>query len=312
MKQNQEKTFVKNDLEASTHRDENIGLADVKYVKPELSGKTLSFEIPKYDELYAPTLRTHPFYEYHDKNFDKERLMFSTLPLHVGEFKINYEANDITNVLRCPIKNAGSRKIIIPKELEMFTDFIKYCCIYETSFNNRFEDLYAHMTVDLKKVEAGTTQRVKGFHVDGFQGAKFPTKHEIEHSYLWASTCGTEFCVQPFFINHIDESKYLIFDELCKQAKEDNIYKCLDSNVYIFDPYMVHRSPVLSENTERLLVRITFEYQKLLDPNDTQNPKMKFNIPYKYDIRNRLCEFKVPLNTEMYGFVDKLKSNIVQ
>ena len=230
------------DHETETERDINIGLKDVTYTKQKLSGQVIRFEIAKYDEIYEPTLKTHPFYQYHDKPFDKERLQFSTLPLHVGAFDIGAQ-NKVINILRCPIKVAGNREIVLPKEHKWLKEFVTFCCIYETSFNKRFEDLYAHITVERKCVNAGETQRVGGFHVDGMQGAKFPQKHEIEHSYLWSSTNGTEFCVQPFFVQHIDDSKYLLFDELCKQAKEENVYKCLDSNVYIFDPYMIHRSP---------------------------------------------------------------------
>ena len=177
---------------------------------------------------------------------------------------------------------------------------------YETSFNPRFEDLFAHLTVDHKEILSGETHRTSGWHVDGFQGAKFPTKHEIEHSYLWSSTCGTEFCPQPFFVEHIDDSKYMVFDEMAKQAREENVFQCMDENIYIFDPYMVHRSPVMKENTKRLLVRLTFEYQKLLDPNDTVNTKLEFKVPYKYDIRNRLGVYEGSHDMRQYGFLYKL------
>ena len=283
-------------------RDKNIGLKNVDYIKTELGENVTRIEIPNYDEIFNPSQSLHPFYTYHDKEFNKERYQYSTIPVHVGPFNINYNENNIINVLRCPIKNANSRTICLPKELSMFEEFIKFCCIYETSFNKRFEELYGHITVDYKEVKAGTTQRVPGWHVDGFQGSKFPRKHEIEHSYLWSSVVSTEFCPGPFFVSHIDESKYMIFDEMCKQATNKEIFQALDKNVYIFDPYMVHRSPVCYENQKRLLVRITFEYQKLLDPNDTINPALKFEIPYKYDIRNRLGEYTVPLDKNMYGW----------
>jgi hypothetical protein len=292
--------------------DEHTGLLNVEYKKTKLSGKTIQFTIPKYEEIYLPTMKHHPFYTYHDKSFSAERLMYSTIPLHIGSYDIKYEPKSVVNVLRCPIKNTGNRDIIIPSELEYLKEYITFCCIYETSFNNRFEDLFAHITVDYNDcIKAGTTHRVPGWHVDGYQGNKFPEKTEIEHSYLWSASetkknkpynCGTEFCVQPFFISHIDESKYLIFDEFNKQAKESNIIKTIDSNVYIFDPYMVHRSPIPNVDISRLLVRITMEYTKLLDPNDTQNGGLMFKTPYKYDIRNRLCEFKIPLNLETYGY----------
>lgn len=283
--------------------DKYTGLKGATYVTTELDPNLVhEFEIPKFEELYAPTMINHPFYTYHDKQFSRDRLLYSTIPLHVGLFKIKFNKSQVVNVLRCPIKNAGSRTIILPNELLFLKEFIEFCCIYETSFNKDFEDLYAHITVDYKEFNENETHRVSGWHVDGFQGSKFPEKHKIEHSYLWASELGTQFCVQPFFINNIDDSKYLVFHEFGKQARETNVISCLDQNVYIFDPYMVHRSPVAKERTERLLIRITFEYVKLLDPNDTQNPKIQFKVPYKYDIRNRLGEYTIPLNLEEYGF----------
>lgn len=295
--------------------DSHIGLKDVMYQKTKLSGKIIKFMIPKYDEIYAPTMPEHPFYTYHDKKFSKDRLMYSSIPLHIGSYDIVFDPTQIVNVLRCAIKKSGGREIVLPVELDFLKDYIMFCCTYETSFNKRFEDLFIHITVDWNPcIKKGETQRVPGFHVDGFQGSKFPEKHEIEHSYLWSTSfvsennglnhgCGTEFCIQPFFISHLDDSKYLVFNEFNKQANESNVLKTLDNNVYIFDPYMVHRSPVVNTNTSRLLVRITMEYQKLLDPNDTVNPGLLFEVPYKYDIRNRLCEYKIPLNKEMYGFV---------
>lgn len=300
-------------------QDAHTGLKNVKYLKPVLCGRYEKFDIPKFEEIYRPTQSEHPFYTYHDKPFSKERYQYSCLPIHTGPFQITLPSTPITNVLRCPIKNANSRSIYLPEELGFLKDYVMYCNIYENSFNPRYEELFSHITVDYKHLEPGDYHRVKGFHVDGFQGHKFPVKHEIEHSYLWSSNnfmgtsnsnsdvnniMGTEFCVQPFFLSHIDDSKYLIFNEMEKQANPDNIYQCLNNNVYIFDPYMVHRTPVAKEPSNRLLVRITFEYQKLLDPNDTLSPEpsLQFKIPYKYDIRNRLGDYTIDLNHHMFGF----------
>ena len=159
--------------------DKYTGLKGASYVKTELNPDEFTqLTIPKFDELYAPTMGSHPFYTYHDKPFSKERLMYSTIPLHVGPFEINFEKSKITNVLRCPIKNAGGRTIIIPNELLFLKEFIEFCCIYETSFNSDFEELYAHITLDYKEFESEETHRIPGWHVDGFQGSKFPTKHK--------------------------------------------------------------------------------------------------------------------------------------
>jgi hypothetical protein len=288
----------------SEKRDERIGLKGVEYHKPDLCGRIFDIPIPEYDEIHRPVQPAHPFYTYHDAPFDKERYRYSTLPVHLGPEEIKYDIDKVVNVLRCPIKQAGDRTLIVPDELAFLSDFITRCAIYETCFNDRFEDLFMHITVHAARVEAGETQRVGGFHVDGFQGHKFPIKREIEHSYLWASVCGTEFCPQPFFLEHIDDSKYHMSFEMDKTARESNVVTLLPKNIYVFDPYMVHRSPVIPENRERLLVRLTCEYQKLLDPNDTPNPGMRIPLPYKYDIRNSLGEYTVPLNVKSYGFAD--------
>lgn len=294
------------DVSGSDERDDNIGLKGVEYIKPVLTKGTFTIEIPEYDEIHRPVQPAHPFYTYHDKPFDKERYRYSCLPVHLGPHSIDFDARKITNVLRVPIKVAGTRKLVVPNELGFLKEYIERCAIYETCFNDRIEDTFMHITVDGREVEAGDTQRVGGFHVDGFQGHKFPIKHEIEHSYLWASDCGTEFCPQPFFIEHIDDSKYHVGDEMDKMADEKNVHSLLANNIYIFDPYMIHRSPVLSKTTYRLLVRLTVEYQKLLDPNDTQNPDLPIDIPYKYDIRNSLGTFTEDVNIRAYGF-DKQK-----
>ena len=278
------------------------GLQGVTYTHTKLGPECIKVEIPTFGEQFKPSDPEHPFYTYHDKAFSKSRYKFGTpLPLHVGQFAIDKSAH-VVNVLRVPIKSAGNHTIVLPKELAYIQKFVEYCCLYEKSFNPNFENLFAHITVEKKTVNPGETQRVPGFHVDGFQGSKFPTKHTIEHSYLWSSDCGTEFCPQPYFIEHIDESKFMVFDEFNKQAQEGNVFKCMANNVYIFDPYMVHRSPVIKTTTERLLIRITFEYQKLLDPNDTVNPNMLFDVPYKFDVRNRLGSFDFPVDIRHYGF----------
>jgi hypothetical protein len=286
-----------------TNDKQYTGLKGVNYKDVKLNpDKIHQFDIPNFEEIFPPTAPCHPFYTYHDKPFNKERYMYGNPPIHIGLFNLRFNKDNIINVLRCPIKVTGNRTILLPDELFFLKDYVEYCCIYETSFNKNFEKLYGHITADYKEFKVGETHRVPGWHVDGFQGSKFPIKHEIEHSYLITTDLGTEFCPKPFFIDKIDDSKYLIFDELNKQAIEENIIKCMPNNIYLFDPYMVHRSPVAKKDTNRLLVRITFEYNKLLDPNDTQNPKIPCKVPYKYDVRNRLGTWPFPLNLQEYGY----------
>ena len=115
---------------------------------------------------------------------------------------------------------------------------------------------------------------------------------------------GLEMCIRDrFYLNHLDESKHLIFDELDIQAREENMIKPQNKSVILFDPYMIHRSPKFNTHGRRTVVRLTFEYQKLLDPNNTINPNIKFNTHYKYDIRNMLCTYSGEIPWDMYGLV---------
>jgi len=274
----------------------------VNYVATVLSSdRPVVYTIPKYEESFRPSQPAHPFYTYYASPFTTERYLYSPPPIHLGPFEVKDDVY-IPNVLRCPIKISGSRDIVLPAELAPLAPFVKWCCIYEESFNPSFDSYFIHLTYEKKYVRKGESQRVPGFHVDGYQGSKFPIKHTAEHSYLWSSSYGTEFCVQPFFISHIDESKYLIFDELNRQARESNVLTCIPGNVYLFDPYMVHRSPILPCDTERTVLRLTFETVKLLDPNDTVNPHLSFKVPYKYDVRNRLGTYPYALPKEQYGY----------
>lgn len=131
-------------------------------------------KINEHEEIFKPSDIYHPFFQYFNDNFDKRRYAYSgVLPLQIGKFQIEFK--EVTNVLRCPIKTKKDRNIYLPSELEFLKSFVDFCCIYETSFNPKFDDLYMHITVDLKKIKAGETYRTGGFHVDGFQGHKFQT-----------------------------------------------------------------------------------------------------------------------------------------
>jgi hypothetical protein len=118
-------------------RDDNIGLKDVTYTPTTLCGDVERFTIPKYDEIYNPTMKDHPFYRHHNQNFSVERFLYSTIPVHIGEFDIKFDRDNVTNVLRCPIKIAGNREIVLPKELSFLKEYIEYCCVYENCFNDR-------------------------------------------------------------------------------------------------------------------------------------------------------------------------------
>jgi hypothetical protein len=128
----------------------------------------------------------------------------------------------------------------------------------------------------------------------------------VEHSYILTTDPPTEFCVQPFFLKHLDESKHNFFLEFDKQAKESNIYQCLPNHLYLIDPYMVHRTPRLPGDTSRTFLRITFAFTELQHPKNTINPLFAGQeYEKRIDIRENLCknEFDVPYH--LYGVQHK-------
>lgn len=134
------------------------GLGGVTYIKTVLN-KDLpctQIKVPFYEEIFKPSDMEHPFFQYHDKPFNKSRYKYgSVLPLHIGKFDLCIPEN-VTNVLRCPIKLAGDPTIYLPNELSFLEQFVYFCGVYETSFNRaQFNDLFMHITVEKKGGKGG-------------------------------------------------------------------------------------------------------------------------------------------------------------
>jgi hypothetical protein len=113
-----------------------------------------------------------------------------------------------------------------------------------------------------------------------------------EHCYIAGTAPGTEFCIQPFFLEHIDPSRYNIFHEMERQAKAENVYAGQPWHVYLLDPYVIHRSPFVTTEVKRVFLRLTFAYKELQDVRNTVNP-MFGGQEYKHreDIRSLLLTY---------------------
>lgn len=276
----------------------------IAFVNTTLSGEETILHIPEYKEVFPPTNPTHPFYQYFDKPYDSNHLLngYSPILLGVHDFAPDYPVG--VRILRTPIKTAGSRDIHIPMEADFAKDFIKFCVMYELSFNSAaFEDLYAILTVHSKNIVVSerNTMRTPGFHTDGLQGSKFPTKGTMQHSYLWTDKYSTDFCPQRFCIQHLDDSKHMIHSSFDQQARECNVITPIDKTVVLFDPYMVHRSPVIPMDCSRILLRMSFMHIQLDDERDTKNPNLPVVTTRRPDVRDRLTVYPGGIPYGMYG-----------
>ena len=234
--------------------------------------------------------------------FDAENFLYPCPPADIGRVEIDTSGLEDVRVLRCPIKRAGSDTVMLPRELRPLTPLVRHVCELEAHVNPSFRDFWCHITFERTRVNAGSTQRVGGWHVDGFQGVRVP-RHRAEHSYLWADRQAVECCVQPFFVSHLDPARHNLFDELSRQAHEENAYAGLENHLYLIDPYVVHRTPVMQEDGWRSFVRITVAETELEDPTNTRNLSLDAAQHYeaRIDVRDRLHAYRGEPPWENYG-----------
>ena len=272
-------------------------LTNIRYEETILSGEGNCF-VPL--EVWTPTINPNNIlYKTLFEPFNLEQYLYPRLPVDMGVFDIYNKFS--VNVLRLPIKYPNS-EYKIPKEIVSYQELIEKVSIYEMNINPNWNKTFCHITIDNSFVKANTHHRFPGWHGDGLQGAKFKQKIYPEHSYIITTAPATELCLQPFFIKHLDDAKYNMFTEFDKQAKQNNVYKTLPNHLYIFDPYIVHKTPEIKKDVDRTFVRITYTFSELEHPKNTVN---KMFEPYKYsdriDIKTTLSmvDFKIPY--ELYG-----------
>lgn len=270
----------------------------IRYSQPTLSSDDYIEFQPQ--GLWTPKIDSDNI-AYHSlfQPFNLNQYIYPRPPIDMG--LVEPTSACTVNVLRMPIKFPGTN-YKLPKELGPIENLIKRAAEYEAFINPEHDKCFAHVTYDISNVEANTHHRFPGFHGDGIQGTKITPKVNVEHSYIMVTDPPTEFCLQPFFLKHLDESKHNFFLEFDKQAQENNVYGSLPNHLYLIDPYMVHRSPKLKKASTREFIRITYAFTELQHPKNTQNPLFCGQIYDKrIDIRENLTrhEFDVPYH--LYG-----------
>lgn len=269
----------------------------IRYTQPKLDKRNpITFE-PK--GLWTPTVDADNIaYASLFKPFNLNQYLYPRPPVDLGLADV---PKDCANVLRMPLKFPGTN-YRIPRQLRSLEETIKRIAEYEAFINPNHANCFSHITYDLSDVEADTYHRFPGFHGDGIQGTKLTPKVNVEHSYILTTAPPTEFCLQPFFLKHLDEAKHNFFLEFDRQAKEANVYGSLPNHFYLIDPYMVHRTPRIKSKVNRLFIRITYAFTELQHPKNTINPLFDGQDYHKrIDIRENLMpnEFEPPYH--LYG-----------
>lgn len=284
--------------------DANKSVDSIQYDSADVSA---TGEIKEVRDVWMPKAQSwSSVYTHLTSPFSFDHYTSPRLPVDLGAFDIDF-IKDVPRILRMTVKPVGDLNTYIPDELKQAAPFISQVLEYERMINEKFKDCEIHITTDFGEVKAQQTQRFPGWHVDGLQGGKFKDKILAEHSYVIATNNPTEFCIQPFFIKHYDEDITNFFKAFDQQAKDVNVYRGIENHLYLMDAYMVHRTPVITEDTQRGFIRITVANAPLPIEHNTLNPMLdQKRADFKLDIRDWLRAPDSGIHYEYYGLESKL------
>ncbi len=181
-------------------------------------------------------------------------------------------------VLDMPIKFPHT-DVRIPYDVSNHYKTIKTMFDYEHSFNPKYDELYAYLTIDRGVVDPGKTQRVPGAHVDGFQGARINPKVLIDHSYVAYSGLPTVWYNQEFKVSHLDPAVHDVFKAFDKQLDETKAVRYHAGQILLFDAYTIHRGDVAAEPISRTFMRLTFSVREFDRLGNTHNPMFDYDWP---------------------------------
>lgn len=281
-------------------------VSEIRYEQPKLND-TQAFSFPTTDEpLWHPVVEPeHPSYRDMFEDFSLSKYAFPRYPIDLGKIDMK-PLEQVPNVLRMLIKIKRG-PLYVPNDFLPIKPLLEKIIGYEKWINKNFRDFFIHITVDHSEVEADQYHRFPGYHGDGLQGAKFKQKVCCEHSYIAVTAPPTEICLQPFFLKHLDEAKHNMFSEMDRQVRPDNVYQSLPNHLYLFDPYVVHRTPEIKTKTQRTFFRLTVTPEELLMPKNTVNPFFQGqDYPDRIDVRNVLTENDREIPYEMYGLTKRV------
>lgn len=283
------------------YSSDHAKVSEIRYQETKLSKDIIPFKFdPK--GLWTPKIdEDNITYSSLFKPFNLNQYLYARPPIDMG--LVDAEAREIcnSNVLRMPLKYPNT-SYLVPVELSPIQKLIQRVAEYEKFINPEHDKCFCHITYDRSIVNPNEYHRFPGFHGDGIQGTKLTPKVNVEHSYILTSNPPTEFCIQPFYLKHLDEAKHNFFKEFDKQAHEVNVRKTLPNHLYLIDPYMVHRTPKITETCDRVFIRITYAFTELEHPKNTINPHFDGQVFEKrIDIRENLCENEFPVPYHLYG-----------
>lgn len=216
--------------------------------------------------------------------WDINKFLIPRKPVSLGflspeQMKI-FSKEGVARTLDMPIKFPRSN-FRVPKSLEQFKDLIQIVANYEAKINQEcFDEYYCYITIDQGWVKPNTLQREAPCHVDGFQGARWPDKKKINHTYVIGDTLPTAYYIQPFDLRALDEAKHNFFWEMnniVAKTKSVHEWSPKEGEINLIDAYTVHRGTEAEELTFRTWVRLSFEERIFDRLGNAHNPLFNYN-----------------------------------
>lgn len=187
-------------------------------------------------------------------------------------------------ILRMMVRNPDSDGFRIPAELDWIKDTILELDGIQKA--NNLNNEFVYVTVRHGFVSSETDDI---WHVDGFSMRR---PHLPEQNYIWTDREPTEYADQAFdFPDSFDPQKHHIHWYFDDRVKQENIRRCSEETICLFDPYFVHRRPKNTVGMMRTFWRISFIPIEIEDGQCQQNPLLPIKTYSGGDIRERLIRF---------------------
>lgn len=254
---------------------------------PHLSGKGFTI-VPEAMKIFIASIRQSLIVQNSNEVWNLRNFNSVRKPIVIGSFA---SWKKLPRILDLPIKIYDS-EYRLPEEVRSVQDLVQNVANFEHEINPAINKYCCYLTTDQGWVEPGETQRRKGCHVDGFQGARIQPKQMINRSYIVSDRLPTVFYPHPFKTDHLDESIHNFFLDFDRQANENLAWRSNPNEVVLSDAYMVHRSDVAKERIFRTFVRISYDTRRFDRLGNTHNPLFDYNwemIPR--DVQKTLKEY---------------------
>lgn len=273
--------------ETSTTHDKRAAYRGKHFTIPEFSARGgVRFRgDARRNQVAIPT--DSPIIQVLNQPFDLANFKIARRPISLGvlppeELAILASDHGLPRTLDMPIKFPGSEGRL-PAELAPCAPIVRRVFNFERAINARcFDEYYCYLTVDAGWVELGQLQREAPCHVDGFQGARWRPKVRGNHTYTVANAIGTNYYVQPFDFDLLDEEKHDFFWEMNRQVALTNsrfAWHPEDGELTLMDCYSVHRGRQATVRIWRTFVRISFEVRIFDRLGNAHNPMFQYDWP---------------------------------